>query len=46
LSCNPTTLARDLKALRPLYAAEKITAFDVFPQTPHIETLTLLSRLR
>jgi 23S rRNA (uracil1939-C5)-methyltransferase len=45
LSCNPTTLARDLKALRPLYAVEKITAFDVFPQTPHIETLAILSCL-
>lgn len=45
LSCNPTTLARDLKALRPLYAAEKITLFDLFPQTPHIETLAVLNRL-
>lgn len=42
LSCNPTTLARDLKHFLPEYEISEITAFDFFPRTPHIETLTVL----
>ncbi len=44
LSCNPATLARDLKRLLPEYELLEITAFDFFPRTPHIETLAVLSR--
>lgn len=43
LSCNPATLARDLKALRPEYEIEALQAYDFFPHTPHIETLAVLS---
>jgi 23S rRNA (uracil1939-C5)-methyltransferase len=44
LSCNPTTLARDLKSLEPSYRPIRLTGFDFFPQTPHIETLAILER--
>ncbi|MGD0781489.1 MAG: methyltransferase [Candidatus Aminicenantales bacterium] len=44
LSCNPTTLARDLKMMRPSYRPILIQGFDFFPQTPHIETLAILER--
>jgi 23S rRNA (uracil1939-C5)-methyltransferase len=43
LSCNPATLARDIKALRPEYEIEALRAYDFFPHTPHIETLAILS---
>lgn len=44
LSCNPATLARDLKLMRPAYRPVLIKGFDFFPQTPHIETLAILER--
>jgi len=44
LSCNPTTLARDLKLLRPAYRPVQIQGFDFFPQTPHIEALAMLEK--
>jgi len=44
LSCNPTTLARDLAALRGAYEIASIRAFDFFPHTAHIETLAVLRR--
>ncbi len=44
VSCNPTTLARDLKELDTAgYKAIKIKPFDMFPQTFHIETVVVLS---
>ncbi|MCX6563648.1 MAG: 23S rRNA (uracil(1939)-C(5))-methyltransferase RlmD [Candidatus Aminicenantes bacterium] len=43
LSCNPTTLARDLKALLPAYRIKAVRAYDFFPHTPHIETLAILN---
>ena len=42
LSCNPATLARDLKGLLPTFALETVEVLDFFPQTPHIETLCVL----
>lgn len=43
ISCNPLSLARDLKAaLNAGYRATSITAFDFFPHTPHLETLVVL----
>lgn len=42
ISCNPSTLARDL-ALLTNYAPVSITPFDMFPQTCHVETLVVLS---
>ncbi len=43
LSCDPATLARDLKALAAGFTLEEVELIDLFPQTFHIETL---SRLR
>lgn len=44
VSCNPATLARDLKLLEEQgYAAEKAEAFDLFPRTPNVETVVLLT---
>ncbi|MCX8161096.1 MAG: 23S rRNA (uracil(1939)-C(5))-methyltransferase RlmD [Candidatus Saccharicenans sp.] len=42
LSCNPTTLSRDLKKFISSYELREITGFDFFPRTPHIETLAVL----
>ena len=45
VSCEPSTLARDLMALGALgVVPTQVTAFDLFPQTPHVEVLTLLER--
>ncbi len=43
VSCNPTTLARDLGQLLELYEIASVTAFDFFPHTYHVETLVFLS---
>ena len=43
VSCNPSTLARDLKRLREArYLPKKIIPFDFFPHGAHVETLVLL----
>lgn len=45
VSCDPPTLARDLKKLTELgYRILKILPFDMFPQTYHIESAALLSK--
>jgi 23S rRNA (uracil1939-C5)-methyltransferase len=46
VSCNPTTLASDLAVLRDEYGYELVrcTPVDMFPHTPHIESVTLLRR--
>jgi 23S rRNA (uracil1939-C5)-methyltransferase len=45
LSCDPATLARDLAALvAGGFALEAVEAFDLFPQTPHVEVLASLRR--
>lgn len=43
ISCNPATLARDILALQKAYRLEQTTPVDMFPQTPHVETVSLLS---
>lgn len=45
VSCNPSTLARDLKILREYgYKIEEIQPVDLFPGTGHVETVVRLSR--
>jgi 23S rRNA (uracil1939-C5)-methyltransferase len=45
VSCNPTTLARDLKHLLAAgYEIKSLMAIDLFPQTYHIETVAKLQR--
>ena len=41
VSCNPATLARDIARL-PGWRIESLDAFDMFPQTAHVETLCVL----
>ncbi len=45
VSCEPSTLARDLRILSESYAIESITALDLFPQTHHVETVVRLKRV-
>ncbi|EJV01179.1 23S rRNA (uracil-5-)-methyltransferase RumA [Enterococcus faecalis ERV129] len=46
VSCNPATLARDIALLTEGgYEAKEIQPVDNFPQTTHIETVALLSKL-
>lgn len=45
VSCNPTTLQRDLKALIVAgYRVTSISGFDLFPQTTHLETVCLIEK--
>lgn len=42
VSCNPATLARDIKSLESSHELQAIGAVDMFPHTPHVETCALL----
>jgi 23S rRNA (uracil1939-C5)-methyltransferase len=43
VSCNPATLARDLKRMSGAYRLQGVRSFDLFPQTAHVETVALLT---
>ncbi len=42
VSCNPSTLARDLAELQATFALESVTPIDMFPQTAEIEAVAHL----
>ncbi|MBQ9389008.1 MAG: class I SAM-dependent RNA methyltransferase, partial [Synergistaceae bacterium] len=43
VSCNPATLARDCRILSGKgYGLESVRAFDMFPQTAHVETVAVM----
>ena len=45
VSCDVATQARDLRALRSSgYRLGEVRAFDMFPNTPHVETVVALDR--
>jgi tRNA/tmRNA/rRNA uracil-C5-methylase (TrmA/RlmC/RlmD family) len=45
VSCDPATLARDLAVFDAHgWRIARLCAFDLFPQTPHVEVLASLGR--
>jgi len=44
VSCNPSTLARDLKVLAERYEVKEVQPVDMFPHTGHVECCSLLVR--
>ena len=43
VSCDPATLARDLKRLAAAFSLRSVRCFDLFPQTAHVETVVELA---
>ena len=43
VSCNPPTLARDLRELQEQFAIQSVTPLDMFPQTAEIECVVHLT---
>ena len=44
VSCDPVTLARDIKLFSNFYEVESITPFDMFPNTFHVENICILKQ--
>ena len=44
VSCDPVTLKRDLQSLSSNYNIREIEAFDMFPQTYHVECISVLEK--
>ena len=45
VSCDPATLARDLKMISREYKIEEVTPVDLFPNAAHIETAVLMTKI-
>lgn len=45
VSCNPSTLARDVAYLLKEYRLEWMQPVDMFPHTSHVECVVLMSRV-
>ena len=45
VSCDPATLARDIRRMAPRYRLSSLRAFDQFPQTSHVESVAVLELL-
>jgi 23S rRNA (uracil1939-C5)-methyltransferase len=47
VSCNPATLARDVSRLSEggMYEVEDVSAFDMFPQTSHVEAVCVMRKI-
>jgi 23S rRNA (uracil1939-C5)-methyltransferase len=44
VSCNPATQARDLQAMDAYYQVAEVQPVDMFPHTPHVENVVLLTK--
>ncbi|MGM0924331.1 MAG: 23S rRNA (uracil(1939)-C(5))-methyltransferase RlmD [Bacillota bacterium] len=44
VSCNPSTLAKDIQTLSKVYKVKYIQPVDMFPHTAHVESVTLLEK--
>mgnify|MGYP002799879849 FL=1 len=45
VSCNPSTMARDIQTLREKYIVQKIQPVDLFPMSGHVECVVLLTKV-
>jgi tRNA/tmRNA/rRNA uracil-C5-methylase (TrmA/RlmC/RlmD family) len=42
ISCNPSTLAKNINDIASKYSVKSITPIDMFPQTASVESITIL----
>ncbi len=44
VSCNPSTLGKNIAVLKENYDVKTVIPYDMFPNTPHVESITVLER--